>query len=402
MTDAASLADRVREGDLRLHELEAHADADTAAEARRLLVESQSGASLDAVGNYGFPAEAAESAIENMVGSIQVPMGVAGPVSVDGGSVAGEKYLPSRPPRARSSRRSTAVARSSTAPAADRPRPQVRDDPRAGVPRRRRCRGRGARLVDPRQLRGAEGGRGGDDEPRRTPRRDAVRRRQLGVPAIPLRHQGRDGDEHGHHRHRGRLRRRRSRDSRLARRPLGQPLFRQKPAAINAVEGRGRSVTADVRIPREVVEERLHTTPEAVAELNTRKNLVGSAKAASLGFNAHVANVVAAMFLATGQDGAQVVEGANAITTAEVQDGDLYVSVSIASLEVGTVGGGTKLPTQSEGPRYPRRQRRRRPAGSNADALAECIAVGSLAGELSLLSALASRHLSSAHAELGR
>jgi len=76
-----------------------------------------------------------------------------------------------------------------------------------------------------------------------------------------------------------------------------------KPAAINAVEGRGRSVTADVRIPRGVVEERLHTTPEAVAELNTRKNLVGSAKAASLGFNAHVANVVAAMFLATGRDG---------------------------------------------------------------------------------------------------
>jgi len=176
----------------------------------------------------------------------------------------------------------------------------------------------------------------------------------------------------------------------------------KKPAAINAVEGRGRSVTADVRIPREVVEERLHTTPEAVAELNTRKNLVGSAKAASLGFNAHVANVVAAMFLATGQDEAQVVEGANAITTAEVQDGDLYVSVSIASLEVGTVGGGTKLPTQSEGLDILGVSGGGDPAGSNADALAECIAVGSLAGELSLLSALASRHLSSAHAELGR
>jgi len=176
----------------------------------------------------------------------------------------------------------------------------------------------------------------------------------------------------------------------------------KKPAAINAVEGRGRSVTADVRIPREVVEERLHTTPEAVAELNTRKNLVGSAKAASLGFNAHVANVVAAMFLATGQDEAQVVEGANAITTAEVQDGDLYVSVSIASLEVGTVGGGTKLLTQSEGLDILGVSGGGDPAGSNADALAECIAVGSLAGELSLLSALASRHLSSAHAELGR
>jgi hydroxymethylglutaryl-CoA reductase (NADPH) len=176
----------------------------------------------------------------------------------------------------------------------------------------------------------------------------------------------------------------------------------KKPAAINAVEGRGRSVTADVTIPREVVAERLHTTPEAVAELNTRKNLVGSAKAASLGFNAHVANVVAAMFLATGQDEAQVVEGANAITTADVRDGDLYVSVSVASLEVGTVGGGTKLPTQSEGLDVLGVRGGGDPAGSNADALAEAIAVGSLAGELSLLSALASRHLSSAHAELGR
>jgi len=93
------------------------------------------------------------------------------------------------------------------------------------------------------------------------------------------------------------------------------------------------------------------------------------------------------MFLATGQDEAQVVEGANAITTAEVQDGDLYVSVSIASLEVGTVGGGTKLLTQSEGLDILGVSGGGDPAGSNADALAECIAVGSLAGELSLLRA---------------
>jgi len=176
----------------------------------------------------------------------------------------------------------------------------------------------------------------------------------------------RDGDEHGHHRHRGRLRRRRSRDGRLPVAPSGNLCSDKKPAAINAVEGRGRSVTADVRSRARVVEERLHTTPEAVAELNTRKNLVGSAKAASPGFNAHVANVVAAMFLATGQDEAQVVEGANAITTAEVQDGDLYVSVSIASLEVGTVGGGTKLPTQSEGPDILGVSGGGDPAGSNA------------------------------------
>jgi hydroxymethylglutaryl-CoA reductase (NADPH) len=177
----------------------------------------------------------------------------------------------------------------------------------------------------------------------------------------------------------------------------------KKPAAINAVEGRGRSVTADVVVPSEVVVDTLDTTPEAIAEINTRKNLLGSAKAGALGFNAHVANPVAAMFLATGQDEAQVVEGANAITTAEeTDDGDLYMSVSLASLEVGTVGGGTKLPTQSEALDILGVGGGGDPAGSNADALAEAIAVGALAGELSLLAALGSRHLSSAHESLGR
>jgi len=203
-------------------------------------------------------------------------------------------------------------------------------------------------LVDPRQLRGAEGGRGGDDEPRRTPRRDAVRRRQLGVPAIPLRHQGRDGDEHGHHRHRGRLRRRRSRDGCLPVAPRATSVPTRSPPPStpsrarperhrrrsNPARGRRRTPAHHARSGRGTQ----HTQePGRLRE------------GREPGFNAHVANVVAAMFLATGQDEAQVVEGANAITTAEVQDGDLYVSVSIASLEVGTVGGGTKLLTQSEG-----------------------------------------------------
>jgi hydroxymethylglutaryl-CoA reductase (NADPH) len=193
----------------------------------------------------------------------------------------------------------------------------------------------------------------------------------------------------------------------------------KKPAAVNAVEGRGRTVTADVLLPREYVEETLKTTPEAMVEGNTRKNLVGSAKAGSLGFNAHAANTVAAVFLATGQDAAQVVEGANAITTMEVrQEGDgkrageddeesdgeggLYASISLASLEVGTVGGGTNLPTQSEGLAVLGHGGGGDPAGANADALAEIIAVGALAGELSLVAAFTSRHLSSAHEELGR
>jgi len=403
MTDAASLADRVREGDLRLHELEAHADADTAAEARRLLVESQSGASLDAVGNYGFPAEAAESAIENMVGAIQVPMGVAGPVSVDGGSVAGEKYLPLATTEGallasvnrgcsvinsaggatarvlKSGMTRAPVFRVADVAEAEALVSWTRDNFAALKEAAEETTNHGELLdVTPYVVGNSVYLRFRYDT------KDA-----MGMNMATIATEAASGVVEAE-----------TTASLVA--LSGNLCTDKKPAAINAVEGRGRSVTADVRIPREVVEERLHTTPEAVAELNTRKNLVGSAKAASLGFNAHVANVVAAMFLATGQDEAQVVEGANAITTAEVQDGDLYVSVSIASLEVGTVGGGTKLPTQSEGLDILGVSGGGDPAGSNADALAECIAVGSLAGELSLLSALASRHLSSAHAELGR
>ncbi|RDZ34794.1 MULTISPECIES: hydroxymethylglutaryl-CoA reductase (NADPH) [unclassified Haloferax] len=403
MTDAASLADRVREGELRLHELEAHADADTAAEARRLLVEEQSGASLDAVGNYGFPAEAAESAIENMVGAIQVPMGVAGPVSVDGGSVAGEKYLPLATTEGallasvnrgcsvinsaggatarvlKSGMTRAPVFRVADVAEAEALVSWTRDNFAALKEAAEETTNHGELLdVTPYVVGNSVYLRFRYDT------KDA-----MGMNMATIATEAACGVVEAE-----------TAASLVA--LSGNLCSDKKPAAINAVEGRGRSVTADVRIPREVVEERLHTTPEAVAELNTRKNLVGSAKAASLGFNAHVANVVAAMFLATGQDEAQVVEGSNAITTAEVQDGDLYVSVSIASLEVGTVGGGTKLPTQSEGLDILGVSGGGDPAGSNADALAECIAVGSLAGELSLLSALASRHLSSAHAELGR
>ena len=90
MTDAADLADRVREGDLRLHELDDHADPETAAAARREIVAAETGVDLDAVGDYAFDAAEAESAVENMVGAAQIPMGVAGPVPVDGGAAEAE------------------------------------------------------------------------------------------------------------------------------------------------------------------------------------------------------------------------------------------------------------------------------------------------------------------------
>jgi len=91
----AGLAARVRDGDIRFHELEDHADADLAAAARRLLVAEATDADLDPLGEYAFDADAvAGSNIENAVGGVQVPIGVAGPVTVDGGAGSAERYLP--------------------------------------------------------------------------------------------------------------------------------------------------------------------------------------------------------------------------------------------------------------------------------------------------------------------
>jgi hydroxymethylglutaryl-CoA reductase (NADPH) len=400
---AGELAAQIEAGNLRLHELEDETDADTAAAARRRVIESETDVSLDAVGEYGFPADRADANIENMIGAAQVPVGVAGPVAVDGGAVEGDRYLP------------MATTEGALLASVNRGCSVLTEagGATARVIKSGMTRAPVFRVTDVAEAQAlVEWVRDHEDELRTAAESTTNHGELLDVTpyvvgnSVYLRFRYDTKDAMGMN---------------MATIATGEACdliedetvaslvalsgnlcSDKKPAAINAVEGRGRSVTADVRIPREVVRQRLHTTPEAIAEANTRKNLLGSAKAGSLGFNAHVANVVAAMFLATGQDAAQVVEGSNAITTAETTDEGLYLSVSLASLEVGTVGGGTKLPTQAEGLEVLGVRGGGDPAGSNADALAECIAVGALAGELSLLSALASRHLSSSHAELGR
>jgi len=404
MTDTPErLAERVRDGDLRIHELEDHADADVAASARRLLVEERSGAGLDAVGSYAFDADAADSNVENMIGAIQIPLGVAGPVTVRGAAAEREVFLPLATTEgalvASINRGCSVLDRAGGATA------RVTKSGMTRAPVFRVADVAAAEAL-------ASWTRDNEDALRAAAEGTTSHGELLDVTpyvvgdSVFLRFRYDTKDAMGMNmatiatREAAEVVEAETDASLVA--LSGNLCTDKKPAAINAVEGRGRSVTADVTVPREVVEDRLHTTPEAIAEINTRKNLVGSAKAGSLGFNAHVANVVAATFLATGQDAAQVVEGANAITTASVRDGDLYASVSLASLEVGTVGGGTTLPTQAEVLDLLGVAGGGDPPGSNADALAEAVAVGALAGELSLLAALASRHLSSAHASLGR
>lgn len=171
----------------------------------------------------------------------------------------------------------------------------------------------------------------------------------------------------------------------------------KKPAAINMINGRGKTVVAEARIPKEVVERRLHAKSSAIVETNTRKNLIGSSMAGTLGANAHAANMVAALFIATGQDPAQVVGASMTITTCEDIDGDLYICVRMPTLEVGTVGGGTRLPCQKEALSMMDCL-----GADKARKLAEIVAATVLAGELSTLAAQAAGQLGSAHAALGR
>ncbi|KAG6604981.1 3-hydroxy-3-methylglutaryl-coenzyme A reductase 1, partial [Cucurbita argyrosperma subsp. sororia] len=180
----------------------------------------------------------------------------------------------------------------------------------------------------------------------------------------------------------------------------------KKPAAVNWIEGRGKSVVCEVTITGDVVKKVLKTDVQALVELNMLKNLTGSAMAGALGgFNAHASNIVSAIFIATGQDPAQNVESSHCITMMEaVNNGqDLHVSVTMPSIEVGTVGGGTQLASQSAclnllGVKGASREA----PGSNARLLATIVAGSVLAGELSLMSAISAGHLVRSHMKYNR
>ena len=124
----------------------------------------------------------------------------------------------------------------------------------------------------------------------------------------------------------------------------------KKPAAINWILGRGKSVVVEAVIPERIIKTVLKSSVHDMIEANKQKNHIGSAMAGAVGgFNAHAANIVTAVFLATGQDPAQNVESSNCLTIMEyAEDGEsLHVSVTMPSIEVGTVGGGTHLPAQA-------------------------------------------------------
>lgn len=177
----------------------------------------------------------------------------------------------------------------------------------------------------------------------------------------------------------------------------------KKATAVNGILGRGKSVAADLTIPGNLCRRFLKTTPEKIVQLNLRKNLVGTLLAGGVRTaNAHYANMLLAFYLATGQDAANIIEGSQGITQAEVRNGALWFSVTLPHLIVGTVGNGKGLPHVEEELQHmgcldPR------PPGENARRLAFICAAAVLCGELSLMAALTNPgELMAAHKKMER
>jgi hydroxymethylglutaryl-CoA reductase (NADPH) len=162
----------------------------------------------------------------------------------------------------------------------------------------------------------------------------------------------------------------------------------KKVSAVNGILGRGKYVVTEALIPAKVVSRHLKTTAAKIAELNVRKNLIGTLLAGGTRTaNAHVANILLAFFLATGQDAANIIEGSQAITHAEDRGGDLYFSVTFPNLILGTVGNGKGLDFVDEHLRALGCREERAP-GANARRLAAICAAAAWCGELSLMAAL--------------
>jgi hydroxymethylglutaryl-CoA reductase (NADPH) len=392
--------------DLGFHQLPRDLDADEAAEIRRSALEELAGRSLEKTGSYALDASrAARRNCENFVGAAQIPVGVVGPVLVRGEAIDGETFA--------------LLATTEAALVASTNR---------GCAAIRRAGGAIVRVEDVGMTRAPVFRTAGIEETRRflawiAAHEEEIRAITQGTSEYLklldirpysfgtttfLRFRFTSGDAMG-------MNMATIACDRVVREFIepgsgvecvalsGNYCVDKKPAAINFQEGRGKRVFAEVVLPREVLAETLKTNAQALLEVQYRKNLLGSIAAGSAGFNAHFANVLAAFFIASGQDLAHVVEGSMGVTCVEArEDGAVYASIYLPAVPVGAVGGGTALDTQAEALALMGVEIDPARPGWAAQRLAEILGATVLAGELSLLAAFTSDDLARAHERLGR
>ena len=394
------------EGELPMHKLPGDLSAREAASIRRQALERLSETETDGIQHYSFDAEQVSSSnCENLIGVAQVPMGVVGPVPIRGEHVDDDVYVPlatTEGALVASVNRGCAALRAAQGAVV-----HVED---VGMTRAPVFRTSGIRETQ-QFLSWVEEN---EDEIRRRAEDTSrylelldIRPFKMGT-TVFLRFRFKSGDAMGMNM------------ATLACDRVIQDFIEpstgvecmslsgnycvdKKPAAINAQEGRGKRIYAEAVLDKSVLERYLKTTAADLTEVQYRKNLLGSTAAGSMGMNAHYANMVAAFFVATGQDIAQVVEGALGVTCIEPRGEDsVFFSIFMPDVPLGAVGGGTTLQTQKEtlelmgvspDPEQP---------GKAVMRLAEILGATVLAGELSLLGALSSHHLARAHRQLGR
>ncbi len=402
MVNEREIIDKLVKGDIKLHEIEKHTEnADQAVAIRRKFAEEISGAELKNISNYSINMElASKKNIENSIGVIQIPLGIAGPLKVKGDHADGEFYVPlatSEGALVASVNRGFSVISESGGAIT-----KILDDKMTRAP-----------VLKAKSVTDALEIKAWINENFKELKKAAEVTTRHGrlIKIDPILVIGKyiyprfvytTGDSMGMNMvtiaTEAALNLLTYKTGAHLIALSGNACVDKKPSSLNLIEGRGKSVTAEIVVPRAIVKNKLKTTPEAIVEVNIAKNLIGSAVSGSMGFNAHYANMIGAIFLATGQDEAHIVEGSIGITTAMVEDnGDLYFAVTLPDVPVATVGGGTSIETARESLEIMGAY-----GNEKVHKFAEIVAGTVLAGELSLMGALAAGHLARAHKDLGR
>jgi hydroxymethylglutaryl-CoA reductase (NADPH) len=365
---------------------------------RRAWVEEKTGCSLHHVGAHSIPSEEMRGNVENPVGAAQVPLGVAGPLVVRGRHARGTFYVPlatTEGALVRSYERGmAALARAGGATA------RVHEDENRVSPV--------FSFDDVADAHDFARSLNEDfDRARAEAEATTKHGRLLRLECHPV---GREvivnfcystGDAQGMNMIvkateaacRGILSRGRARRFQV----FSGYSSEKRAAGVLLTGGKGKRVVAGARVPAGVVKSYLHTTPERMVGM-WHRTVVGHVQANAVGYNGHYANGLAAVFIACGQDVANVVNSSVGITDFEATpEGDLYASVTLPSLTVATVGGGTQLGTGREC-----LEMLGCAGAGRAAKFAEIVAATLLAGELSMGAAIASGEFVAAHETYGR
>ncbi|MEM6796217.1 MAG: hydroxymethylglutaryl-CoA reductase (NADPH) [Acidobacteriota bacterium] len=402
-----SLVEELVSGKLKFHQLPAELSGREKAELRRRAVERQTGSNLDNMGQYSFDADRASTQnCENMIGAAQIPIGVIGPVRVRGQYVHDEELLV---PLATTEGALIASTNRGCRALREAGGAVVRVE-NVGITRAPVFRTSGIvqtteflEWIQDHEAEIRTRIEGGS----RFLKLFDIRSQAMGT-TVFLRFRFDSGDAMG-------MNMATIACDRVIQEFIepatgvecvslsGNYCVDKKPSQVNFQEGRGKRVFAEVNLDKHVLEKVLKTNARALVEVQYRKNLLGSIAAGSLGYNAHYANILAAFFLATGQDPAQVGEAAVGVTCIEQRGPEgVVASVYLPDCPLAAIGGGTGLATQSEALEIIGVKVDEERPGHAVMRLAEILGAAVLAGELSLLSALTSKDLARAHERLGR